>query len=232
MITDNQHTIFSKNFNEAINDYFTLIEKKYPQKSILELVGTRYNLDRTQRSVLYRGVTTRKKAISRFNKLITENERITNNKIHIDCFNLLFTISSYLNGNLVYIGMDGFLRDTAESQGKGFNSGIFERCFDLILTYFKSYQPGYLLFYIDEPVDKSQELKHLTDIYFIKSNIDYKIILHKSPDRQIKGSKTGLIATSDSAIIDKSTLPVIDLAKNILKHHFDPKFFSMKAISF
>ncbi|MCK4287805.1 MAG: DUF434 domain-containing protein, partial [Bacteroidales bacterium] len=125
---------FSKDFQTAVNDYLLLLDKKYPQKAILKLIGDRYALNGTERSMLYRGITTSKNAEKRAKKLISE-KNIINQPIHIDGYNVLITIGSYLNGNLVFIGNDRYLRDASEIHGKIFRTELFERAVILILVY-------------------------------------------------------------------------------------------------
>ena len=63
--------ILTENFRQAWEDYILLLNKKYPEKSIHELVSTRYSLSHFERSMLYRGITSIEKAEKRKNKLLT-----------------------------------------------------------------------------------------------------------------------------------------------------------------
>jgi hypothetical protein len=103
----------------AIKDYKFLLDRGYPQKSILKMVGDKYQLSGTARSVLHRGVCSSAQIKSRKKKKIGETD-LKNQVIHIDLYNILFVIGSYLNGTLVFVSNDGFLRDTSELHGKIF----------------------------------------------------------------------------------------------------------------
>ena len=102
--------ILTENFKNAIYDYIYFLEKEYPQKAILKLIGDRYLLSGIQRTMLYRGITTKENSLKRTSKLITEN-LLSNQILHIDGYNVLITIGSYLNGNTVFVSNDNFLRD-------------------------------------------------------------------------------------------------------------------------
>jgi hypothetical protein len=43
---------FTEHFRKALNDYIFLLEKKYPEKTVLEMVSTRYSLNQPKRSIL------------------------------------------------------------------------------------------------------------------------------------------------------------------------------------
>ncbi len=52
---------------------------------------------------------------------------------------------------------------------------------------------------------------------------------HRSPDHLLKATTKGLIATSDSTIIEKTGLKVIDLPQQVLCSCFEPDFFDLSS---
>ena len=56
-------------FEHALADYFYLIDRGYPEKGSLKLVGDKYKLETVYRTVLYRGVCSQLKTASREQKL-------------------------------------------------------------------------------------------------------------------------------------------------------------------
>jgi hypothetical protein len=87
----------SDEFNNALLDYFYLIDRNFPEKASLKLVGDRYRLVSELRTLLYRGICSEKKASDR-------RKRITNNReglLIIDGYNVLFTLLSYRLGRFV-----------------------------------------------------------------------------------------------------------------------------------
>ena len=63
MLENGKKVEISIDFKQAVIDYLYLLEKLYPHKAILKIIGDRYRLSKTQRSILFRGIT-RKEAAS------------------------------------------------------------------------------------------------------------------------------------------------------------------------
>ena len=57
-----RNNIITENFKNAIIDYSYLLEKDYPHKAILKIIGDRYLLTGLQRSILFRGITKKQTA--------------------------------------------------------------------------------------------------------------------------------------------------------------------------
>ena len=218
--------ILTENFKNAIYDYIYLLEKEYPQKAILKLIGDRYLLSGIQRTMLYRGITTKENSLKRTSKLITEN-LLSNQILHIDGYNVLITIGSYLNGNTVFVGNDNFLRDASEIHGKIFRTELFDRALILIFDYLKKINIKEVFFYLDKPVSFSGKLCLKIDEQLKNYKIQGKAETFNSPDFQLKNIKEGFCATSDSTIIDNSKVKVFDLARNTILYHFKPGFIDL-----
>lgn len=218
---------FSDDFVNAAQDYFDLLNKKYPQKTILELVGNRYKLSRTERSMLYRGVASESENKLRAEKLI--DERLTKNKVlSIDGFNQLLTIASYLNGDKVFISTDGFMRDASEIHGKVFRSELLERSIDLIKVFLISMNLECTVIYIDKQLNDHDTIKD----YILNASNSTKndVVLSEQVDKELKSLSSGIIATSDSQIIEESKVKIFDLARYTLKFHFNPKITNLKTL--
>ena len=71
--------------------------------------------------------------------------------------------------------------------------------------------------------------KLLKDLRFLckNSGLKNKIIPHNSPDHILEKATEGILASSDSTIIDRSELPVFDLPKAVLEFHFEPEFIAI-----
>ncbi len=219
----------SDNFIIAVKDYRYLLERKYPQKKVLELVGTRYSLSAIERSMLFRGITTQKQAGARKSKSIGQIPADTS-IMFIDGFNALLTIGSYLNGNQVYIAADGFLRDASEVHGKIFRTALVEKALRLIFEYLDSIPLSGSRIYIDEAVTHSEAL--YKRIMFLKQeyNIELLPILSEAVDHTLEKQKTGIIASSDSTIIDRAKTHIFDLPRHVLEFHFKPEFISLEDV--
>lgn len=216
----------TENFRLALQDYTLLLNKKYPEKTILEMVSTRYALNHFERSMLYRGITKNDVAERRRKKLVSY-ERLNNSTLHIDLFNVIFTIAAYLRGFPIYFAKDGLLRDASESHGSDDWEVHLDKGLDLMLEYVVGLNIEKAIFYIDNPLNYGLAISEkLKDISKITEPV-IKIITDPSPDHLIKEVKSGIIATSDSTIIDKSNLPVFDLPDYILESSFNPHILSL-----
>jgi hypothetical protein len=220
---------FTKDFKTAFSDYYELLSKGYPQKSILKLVSDLYKLSGAERAMLYRGVSTKVVSEKRIKKLGLMTI-FSGTTLHIDGLNQLLTIASYLNGSLVFISTDGYLRDASEIHGNAFQVKFLDKAALLLLQYLKEFTIASCMLYLDEKVNQSMLLAHKMKTLATKENIEIDFILSESVDQNLKGILTGFIATSDSQIIDNAKVPVIDLARNILEKQFQPYFINLKSL--
>lgn len=210
----------TENFLLAAEDYRFLLEKKYPGKAIHELVSTRYALNHFERSILYRGVTTNETAGKRISRLITI-EQLNNEILHIDLFNVLFTLAAYLRGFPVYRAMDGLVRDASEGHDSNEWVEHLEKALDLLLKHLDETEPEKIIFYLDNPLHLSGYLAREIEKKRAILTTPVEILSDDSPDHLIRSAAVGILATSDSTIIDKSGLPVFDLPGYVLKREFD-----------
>lgn len=214
------------NFLKALTDYLYLLDRRYSQKSILKLVGDHYALSADERALLFRG-SAKHKYIELRNKkkinVLPESSRLT-----VDGFNVFRTVGSYLNGNFVFEGMDGFLRDASELHRQKLNREVLERATDLIINFLKHKKCERVSFYFDTPISHSGDLTHHLIEKMEEASLAGTAETAFSPDHILKKIEAGIICTSDSNIIDQSKVQVYDLSKGVLEYHFDPKIFSLK----
>ena len=219
---------FAKNFNIAIKDYKYFLERKYPQKSILKIVGDKYMLSGKERAMLFRGITTNSNIDKRKNILVKNNNNIKNKSLHIDGYNVLITVGSYLSGNMVFICNDNFLRDVSELHGKTFRNKFVERSLKLTIDYLKKHKVKNVEFYFDEPISKSGELCSEIRKSLIENDISGDAQTYISPDYILKNIDNGIVCTSDSTIIDNSKVGIFDLARKVILFYFKPKFIGLQ----
>ncbi|MEW5816507.1 MAG: DUF434 domain-containing protein [Spirochaetota bacterium] len=212
-------------FKAAIRDYSLLIEKEYPQKAVLKLIGDRYALNSTQRIILYRGIVKKELAAQRRRKAV---KKIKNSDIYVDCYNVLFTIANYLYGRILYISRDGFLRDAGEIHGKKHNEKILAKSIELLLEYAKKHAIKSFSFFIDSPVAFSGELKAELNKRLMNEGLPGEALVVKSPDFRLKNLPTGIIATSDSIIIDNAQVRICDIARMVLQRKYKTDFVELK----
>ena len=216
---------FGKNFNEAVKDYFYLLQRGYPPRGFLMLVGNRYGLSDTLRSILYRGIAPERKNIMRRQKLIMPDE-ISNKVLHIDGFNVLMTVASYISGKPVFISTDGFLRDASALRGKMRYERKTDEALLLMMKYLLLFKNIKYL-HLDEKVDfHSKIIDRVVEIFEPKKETDkIKVIVSPSVDNDLIHIKEGIVATSDSEIIDNTKLELFDLARHLIEWRFHPDFY-------
>ena len=208
-------------YRNTLHDYRFLLNKGYPERGSIQLVGDRYRLTKIQRNCLYRGVSSNTLAQSRAKKLVQKNA-ISGSILSIDWYNVVITIESYLKGIPVFIGDDNIVRDAAGNYGSYRQGKQTQKARALILETLPNLNASFVQIYLDKPVSRSGETadtlrNKLTEMKITNSDI----AVVKSADYMLKRQE-GIIATSDTAIID-SVSAVFDLSRYILEKEFNKK---------
>jgi hypothetical protein len=216
-------------FQQAATDYLQLLEKGYPQKTILKLVGDRYKLSGTERNMLFRGISTQKSSADRRKKQGSVSG-LPAQKLLVDTANQLLTIASYLNGNAVFISTDGFLRDASGIHGKALQIPLLQRSIDLVLSYFRLHRTKHHVFFVDVQMQKMKAIMPVIHEMAMQHGLSFEVIISGSVDQLLESAGEGLVCTSDSEIIEKTSQPVFDLARHTLTHFFSPEFSDLREI--
>jgi hypothetical protein len=215
---------FSEGFFRAVGDYRYLLERNYPQKAMLKLVGDRYQLPAFERVMLYRGLAKEEEVACRQKKQTDQFQAGT--IVTLDGFNVCRTVGSYLNGNPVFVGMDGFLRDVSELHRKKLKWEVLERSTGLILDFLKAKKAGYVRFYFDTPISHSGKMCEMTKTNMVEKGLSGEAQTVFSPDHALISAGEGIICTADSNIIENAKVPVYDLARHLLQERFHAEVFS------
>jgi len=212
-------------FRAAIADFRYLLERNYSHTSALRVVGDRYQLDSPQRSMLYRGISPRETARLRRARMV---ESAAGAKVAVDCYNVLYTVTNYLYGRPLFICDDGFLRDSGELHEDKPES--LDRAVALLFRVMRSEPPAALAFYLDSPVSRSGELALELRRRLAEARIAGTAEAVRSPDHLLKEHREGLIATSDSSVIDRAQVGVVDLARKVIEGSFEARFIALDTI--
>ena len=215
-------------FSQAVRDYSLLLEKQYPRKQVLKLVGDRYMLDKPQRTMLNRGIFLSRDVESRRSKRAAS---IRGRALHIDTFNVLFSIANYLLGRLVFISNDGFVRDAGETYDKMQTHEKFYEAAGLVIQYLEKADLSDTHFYIDKPVTKSARVKEQLDNLLGHSDMNGKTVLCDKPDNELIKLTEGVICTSDSEIMDQTQCQLSDIPYEVLREKFDLDIADLGSIS-
>ena len=204
-------------FKQAIQDYSQLLEKQYPRKQVLKLVGDRYLLGKGQRTMLNRGIFLTRDVKKRRSKRVAS---LAGKAIHIDTYNVLFPIANYLLGRLVFISNDGFIRDAGMAYDKLPAHEKFNEAIGLVMEYLTMEEPSVVNLYVDKPVTNSERLADQLRYKVTQLPFDGQVVLCKKPDNELVKLTDGVICTSDSVIMDETPCQLADIPFEIFRRKF------------
>jgi hypothetical protein len=205
----------------AAGEYCWMLDRDYPQKSSLKMVGDKFKLTRDMRQILYRGISARAAARRRNTMIGTVH---SGDLVLIDGYNVLFTLSNYLLGRPVFISNDGLLRDAGEVRGRIQDKAVFNRAVELMLEAVSLWEGATFRVYLDEPVSFSGRLSIVLSKEMALMGIEGDARTVPSPDHVLKNEPSDLICTSDTAILDHYQGRIADLPRHILDKHYQPDF--------
>lgn len=205
---------------EAAYDLRFLLDRSYRKKGALQFVANKYVLNKRERNYLARSVFTSLKSKERREKII-DISKIRDQFLLVDGYNVLITVESMYNGNndSIILCDDMIIRDLNAVFGKYKFSEFTEKALDSILVLINLYGPFYVNFFFDSPVSFSGKLAFLTKKVMNDYNIKGDVVLSKNVDTEIirlSRMKKGIVATSDSVIIDKVD-KIVDIPHHILE---------------
>jgi len=207
---------------KAAQDFRYLLNRGYPRRVTLELVGNRYGLTFDERHLLHRGVFSSAASQMRQKKRIFIKE-IRGKDLAIDGHNVLITIEAALVGRDLVLADDGFIRDISGLSGSFTKSKVTEIAIESIITFLKKWKPRKTLFLFDAPISMSGKLAEEVRDRLNQANLPGDALAVKVPEKVLIGFP-GIIATSDTAIIDPSK-KVLDLAGYIITKKIGSKSF-------
>ena len=213
--------IFSLKLFEAGKDYIHLLNREYPRKPLLKVIGDRYRLDRRQRHILFRGFCPEREAVLRHDRIVNT---VTDQHIHLDAYNVILTVLNHLLGNPVFVATDGILRDVGENYGQIRETEPFDRAISLICGWIALQKPSGITAVFDSPVSHSADHAVRMDSLMRELHLGGSTELAHSADHVIKKSAGGINATSDSVIIDATDRPIVDIPRLCLEATFHTTF--------
>lgn len=215
-----------QNFTEALKDYAFLLERGYAPRGFLKLVGNRYQLSSTEKTILYRGVVSETKIKSRVTKAVQLPQ--VGDSIHIDALNVITTISSYLLGLPVFIARDGFLRDASQKRGNLEKNAKIRDAVQLLLKYLEQFHYHAIKFWLDDTGAATELIMHEIRQFTSNWKKQPKTEISQKIDKRLIELPNGVICTSDSVIIDEADCKVFDLAKHTILAAFNPDFIDLE----
>lgn len=209
-----------RNLREAARDFRHLLNRGYPRKASLDLVGNRYNLSFDQRHLLHRGIFSDSGAKTRIKKKVSF-QKLRDRKLALDGYNVLITVEAALSGQPLILSDDRFIRDISGRSSSFKQTKTTDEAIHLVVDVLKKAKPLHTLFLFDAPISKSGLLAQEVRDQLRNENLSGDALAVKVPEKILIGF-SGIVATSDTAIIDQSQ-EVVDLAGHIIKNRTKPR---------
>ena len=211
-----------EHLQNASEDFRYLLNRRYPRKATLELVGNRYRLTFDEHHLLHRGIFSNSDSKSR-KKRIVPITGIRNKDLAIDGHNVLITIEAALSGRPLVLADDGFIRDISGLSGSFKKTKRTEEAIQFIINVLKKWKPRQTFFLLDAPISMSGRLAEEIRNRLKRENLLGDAMAVKVPEKILIGFP-GIIATSDTDIIDRSK-KVLDLAGYVITKRIGLKSF-------
>jgi hypothetical protein len=204
-------------FVSACRDYAYLINRDYPERGTLKLVGDRYRLTRDERTILYRGISSEKKSVLRKAKLVKDIEGKT---LGIDGYNVLFSLLNYRLGRFTFISTDTMLRDAGSLHGRLKDEELFIDCIRILAKHLSVMRPAQVDVFLDSPVSHSERHAQVIADIFQQQGIVVNCSVIRSADYGLKHMLFDVLATSDSVIMEVTEAGIVDLPRIILEKQY------------
>ncbi|NMS88502.1 DUF434 domain-containing protein [Clostridioides difficile] len=194
-----------------------LINRDYKIDPVVTFVGDRYQFSIRQRDALKRAVCTDAKNIIRQSKRLSL-DKIKEELINIDGFNLIIAIEVALSGGTLVIGSDGNMRDLAGLRGTYKIIDKTEEALKLIGEFFNKYNAQKIRFYLDSPVSNSGNLKYKILEHAKNWGIETEVELVKNADVVLE--KLDRVVSSDAVIVDKC-ISYFNVTRGIIEEYIE-----------
>jgi len=204
----------TETLQQASKDFRYLLNRGYPRKISLELVGNRYGLTFDERHLLHRGIFSDADSELRRKKIISI-KTIQGKDLAIDGHNVIITLEAGLSGRPLVLADDGFIRDISGLSGSFKKTKTTEEAIQLIINLLRKTKPRQTLFLFDAPISNSGKLAQEVRSKLRRENLPGDAMAVKVPEKILIGFP-GVNATSDTAIIDQSK-EVVDIAGGIIR---------------
>ena len=216
---------------EAVSDYRYFLDRGYPGTSALQLVGDRYRLSRQDRMVLYRGVCDEDTARRHRARLVSaaylhagparrscHSGRRSQCSVYPDELSPWAAVcSSPMTG---LSGMPAAQID--ESRTPEILADVIRSFCEFLARHTL---PAHV--FLDEPLTHSHDHARVLREAAAETGAIITVSLARSADAAILDQPDRPIASSDSAVIDGTSGPIVDIARFILEEAFKADLMSL-----
>ena len=185
----------------AVAELCWLLSRGYKMTSSLKLVGDRHGLRERQRLAVSRSACSDEDRQRRRDHCIGV-ERLKDQQLVVDGFNLIITIEASLSGGPLLVGVDDCIRDLSSVHGSYRSVEETDRAITMIGEALDRLGPVSVHWLLDQPVSNSGRLAaKITDLA-ADANWPWSVEVVFNPDAAIVASSAVAI-TSDSMILDR-----------------------------
>lgn len=188
-------------FKEATVDLSYLLSRGYGAKSATQLVGNRYRMNSRQQQALIRMTASEQAIIERKRKMVAK-EKLVNETVLIDGFNLLILLENAFSGAYVFKCQDETYRDISSVHGSYKRVIQTEKAIIEVGETLQKLQVEKAIWYFDAPVSNSGRLKVMLYEIAAQYGFSWEIHLVNNPDAVLAKSEN-IIITSDAWILDE-----------------------------
>lgn len=197
-----------------------LLDRNYPILPVVKFVSDRYQFSNRQRDALKRCVCTQLQKESRISRRLSLSA-LNHQTIYIDGFNLIITLEVALSGGTLIRGRDEIIRDLAGLRGAYKLIEQTEEALRLIGQCLSSHHVNQVIFYLDEPVSNSRNLKY--KILEFSKFWNFKTSVELVPNADLALQHHSHIISSDAIVLD-SCLSYFNLSEDIIQRFIPDAF--------
>lgn len=212
-----------KALKEAARDLAYLLDRGYPERASLKLIGDHFGLTAEERELLIRAAVPRQKALLRQQKKVRARE-LRGARVSIDGFNVLATLAHALRGYPLVLARDGFIRDGVRA-GKNLRlEPELPSLLGLLEKFFRQFRPAHVGFYFDAPVSGSGKLAARIRLWLKELSLPGEALALRDAERRVLSGE--IVCTADGPLVEHAD-KVFDLAGFIVRRYLRSPFFKL-----
>lgn len=212
----NSTNTLNKKLTEPAHDIRYLLARGYSISAAIRFVSDHYRLTESERHILVRVVRPPEVATARREKRLACAD-INGRDVLIDGYNVLITVESMLKDEKLWLGDDGFIRDTRGVFRNYNNTDTTYRAVDKILSFLSEYSVRSVNILLDTQMSKSGQLARYIDNRLSEYSLNGNVRTSRHVDFDLKNAGAGVVvATADGVVIDAAG-EVIDIAACLME---------------
>jgi hypothetical protein len=186
---------------DAVAELSWLLDRDYPKKAALKLVGDRHALRDRQRMAVQRCAASRADRERRRAREVARRA-LAGEPLVIDGYNVLLTVEAALSGGVLLLGGDGVVRDLTSMSGHYRRMRSTTPALAAIAAFTTAAGCRELVWLFDRPISNSGRLKQSIDAMAAAAAWPWQVELVANPDRELIASPA-IVATADSGVLDR-----------------------------